>query len=663
MYRILLAFTLALSSISAAAQLGDLGTRIPLPKRQQDISKLRPTASPLDDLGPVREVENAIDGRYIVVLWNEPSTRMLSELLTPLNVTPDLVFRSALNGFAANMSAITARRLASSKLVRFVEQDAWVKKSAVPWGLDRIDQADLPLNQKYDHPGDGAGVHAYIIDTGIRSTHTAFTGRMGDGYNAAGSSDQLAQLLYTIPVLGPLFGGGNNGDEDNTEDCNGHGTHVAGTVAGTDYGVAPKATLHAVRVLNCEGSGATSGVIAGVDWVSKNHQSPAVANMSLGGGASDALDEAVRKAIEQGVSFVVAAGNEDTDACKGSPAKVADAITVGSTTNRDQRSSFSNYGTCVDIFAPGSDILSAWHTGDSATKSISGTSMASPHVAGVVALMLQESQEMSPQDIHAALLAASATDKVSDVKGSPNKLLQVSPRDSNTPAAPEPSQAPAPTSDSKPAPEPEPEPKPGNGSNPPSTTPAPSPTPSLADATPVSLLAQCNVLSCVFRSPKLPEGATVQWSFGDGISSTEAEASHLYTEFKSYKVQLEARYENTLWVAEMPLKLGKESAQPCDDCMAIQGHILPRDSLVLNQPPLTIEQEQDIFAYLKSEKNSELVVYLDRRNGDDWSFAMRSFGDDEDQGLALSDARPAVYRFRLSSGDQGGWFRVWAGVR
>jgi subtilisin family serine protease len=240
-------------------------------------------------------------------------------------------------------------------------------------------------------------VRAYIIDTGIRTTHTQFGGRASAVFDA--------------------FGG-------NGQDCNGHGTHVAGTVGGSTYGVAKSALLRAVRVLNCSGSGSTSGVISGVDWVTANHISPAVANMSLGGGASSALDTAVNNSINSGVTYSIAAGNSNTDACTQSPARVAAAITVGSTTSSDARSSFSNIGTCVDIFAPGSSITSAWSTSDTATNTISGTSMATPHVTGATALYLQSHPGSSPATIRNALVNNSTTGHITNVgAGSPNRLL------------------------------------------------------------------------------------------------------------------------------------------------------------------------------------------------------------------------------------------------
>jgi subtilisin family serine protease len=296
-----------------------------------------------------------------------------------------------------------AARLAASPGVAFVEQDQVMFTSATQagatWGLDRSDQRALPLSSTFTYGATGAGVRAYILDTGIRYDHVDFGGRAVPGFDAIGD--------------------GRNGN-----DCDGHGTHVAGTVGGTRWGIAKGATLVAVRVLNCSGSGTTSGVIAGVDWVRANHIKPAVANMSLGGGASTALDNAVANAIAAGVTFAVAAGNSNANACNFSPARAASAITVGSTTSTDARSSFSNFGSCLDLFAPGSSITSAWFTSTTATVTISGTSMASPHVAGVAAQYLQGNPTASPATVRNALVANSTANVVTSAgRRSPNRLL------------------------------------------------------------------------------------------------------------------------------------------------------------------------------------------------------------------------------------------------
>jgi subtilisin family serine protease len=354
--------------------------------------------------------ERAIPGQYIVVLNDEAAGSLgqfsfaqqaADVLVSAYGGRMKQVFKHAINGYAAEMTEAEAVALSEDPRVAFVEEDgimrASVTQTGATWGLDRIDQRDRPLNGTYNYNWTGSGVRAYIIDTGIRTSHTQFGGRASAVYDA--------------------FGG-------NGQDCNGHGTHVAGTVGGSTYGVAKSAMLRAVRVLDCNGSGSTSGVIAGVDWVTANRILPAVANMSLGGGASSALDTAVNNSINSGVTYAIAAGNSNVDACTQSPARVAAAITVGSTTSTDARSSFSNFGTCVDIFAPGSSITSSWSTSDTATNTISGTSMASPHVAGAAALYKQAVPSASPATIRNALVNNSTTNRITSVgTGSPNRLL------------------------------------------------------------------------------------------------------------------------------------------------------------------------------------------------------------------------------------------------
>ncbi|WP_405099293.1 S8 family peptidase [Micromonospora sp. NBC_01412] len=319
------------------------------------------------------------------------------------------VYGEALNGFEARLSEAAAKRLAADPAVAWVEQNHEVTLQTTqtnpPWGLDRIDQTNLPLNSAYSYTSTGSGVTAYIIDTGILTTHTNFGGRAVDGYDAVDNA---------LPAA----------------DCNGHGTHVSGTVGGSTYGVAKNVRLVAVRVLNCAGSGTNAGVIAGVNWVTSNHQAgqPAVANMSLGGGLNTALNTAVANSVADGVTYAVAAGNSNANACNYSPASTATAITVGATQSNDARASYSNYGTCVDIFAPGTSILSAWYTSTTATNTISGTSMASPHVAGAAARVLQNNPTWTPAQV-ASYLVSTATSGVvgSPGTGSPNRLLYLSP--------------------------------------------------------------------------------------------------------------------------------------------------------------------------------------------------------------------------------------------
>ncbi|MFI2210972.1 S8 family peptidase [Streptomyces sp. NPDC020141] len=344
----------------------------------------------------------AVPDSWIVVLKDGSTSA------ADLGVTPKHTYRSALTGFSAKLSAATARKLSADPRVSHVEQDARVSLSATQtnatWGIDRIDQRNLPLSTTYTYNSTGAGVNAYIIDTGIRTSHSEFGGRAGVGVDTVG--------------------GGQNG-----QDCQGHGTHVAGTVGGKTYGVAKNVNLIAVRVLNCQGSGTNAGVIAGVDWVTANARKPAVANMSLGGAANSSLDAAVQRSIASGISYAVAAGNgnifgQPQNACNYSPARVPEAITVGATDSADRRASFSNFGACLDLFAPGVSVTSAWRTNDTATNTISGTSMAAPHVAGVAALHLASNPGATPAQVRDAVVTNATPDKVQDPRtGSPNRLL------------------------------------------------------------------------------------------------------------------------------------------------------------------------------------------------------------------------------------------------
>ena len=366
----------------------------------------------------LKRAEAPIKGQYIVVLKEDSQVNRLGasrgggndamsravNLAARHNLEVTQVYEHALHGFVirnTNKKAIEA--LMREPEVAFIEEDGMVytmpTQSGATWGLDRIDQRSRPLNGTYVYNTTATNVRVYVIDSGILASHSQFGGRVSGGASAIN-------------------------DGRGASDCNGHGTHVAGTVGGSVHGVAKGVRLIPVRVFGCTGGSANSTIIAGIDWVRANHVKPAVANMSLGGGVSSATDTATNNLINAGVTVVVAAGNSNANACNFSPARVANAITVGSTTSTDARSSFSNFGSCVNIFAPGSSITSAWYTSNSATNTISGTSMASPHVAGVAATYLAGNPSASPATVRNYIYGRATTNVVTNRgSGSPNRLL------------------------------------------------------------------------------------------------------------------------------------------------------------------------------------------------------------------------------------------------
>jgi subtilisin family serine protease len=390
--------------------------RMPTPLSAAIAATLACTALPSTALSAeLRTSRQPIEGRYIVVLKPEVAS-LANERATRARV-PDVArlisashrvrllysYQSALRGFVVEADHIALARLLADARVAYVEEDgvAYIHptQGGATWGIDRVDQRDLPLSGTYTYNTTAANVHAYIIDSGVHPTHSEFTGRMGNGFTAIADG----------------LGSG---------DCNGHGTHVAGTTAGSTWGIAKAAIVHPVRVFGCGNSGSWADIIAGIDWVASNRQLPAVANLSLGGGASASVDAAVNNLVSRGVVAVVAAGNSNADACGFSPARVPAAVTVGSTQSNDARSGFSNYGSCLDLFAPGSGITSSWYTGNNATAVLDGTSMASPHVAGAAALHLAGNPSATPAQVAAALINAATPGKVTSAgNGSPNRLL------------------------------------------------------------------------------------------------------------------------------------------------------------------------------------------------------------------------------------------------
>lgn len=576
-------------------------------------------AGPLGNLLDTTLKATLIPDQYIITL--EPA--LLDGALTGLGLKdtvrsllagvgagePLAVYEHALTGFAARLTPLQAELLSLLPVVAAVEPDQVVTLGATqlnpPYNLDRTDQRNRPLNQRFDYPDSpGAGVNVYIIDTGINANHVDFAGRVKGGRNFA-------------PSGGGLFGGGTTNPNDLT-DCNGHGTHVSGTALGTTYGIAKAANLYTVRVFGCGNSSSNSVILAGIDWTAANAQLPAVANMSLGGGASTATDTAVRNLVNAGVVAVVAAGNDNGNACSYSPAREPLAITVGSTTSSDARSSFSNFGSCVDIFAPGSSIVSASHSNNTGTATLSGTSMASPLVAGVAAVYLGQNPSADPAAVTAALIEASTKNVVTSAgSGSPNRLAYLDP---------------------------------DSGSGQP------------IDQPPVArFTVACTELTCSFDAATSSDDqgiAAYSWNFGDGSGGNGAQLSHTYASGGSYSVSLTVT--DTVGQTDdssQTLTVTGPSVDPCTNCTRYTGSLSSGGS-VLVPGSSGFSSGGQIKGYLRGPAGADWVVTLQRRSGflfTRWSTVATADGPGASEDLVYNSTS-GVYRFQVRSKSGAGSF-------
>jgi len=578
------------------------------------------SAAPLTDLLAPAQA-GVIAGQYVVTLNKPQAGDALAGLPLPDQVQQLLAgvgggqvlytYEYALRGFAVRLSPVQADLLRLNPLVERVSPDvvmqAVATQSGATWGIDRADQRDLPLNGQYGYPDQaGQGVHIYVIDTGINPNHGEFSGRVGSSRN------------FVAP---PLFGSADPADWD---DCNGHGTHVSGTTAGTTYGIAKKATVHAVRVLDCQGSGSGSAILAGIDWVVANHESPAVANLSLGTltGRSTEQETAVRNLVNAGVAVAVAAGNDNKDACTTSPAAEPTVLTVGATESNDARASYSNYGTCLDLFGPGSNIVSASYSNNTGTATMSGTSMASPHVAGALALIRGQNPALTAAQAQAQLVSDTTAGKVtSPGSGSVNKLLYVS----------------------------------NSG-----TTPVDNPP--LA-----SFTFSCTDLSCAFDGSASTDDqgiAAYAWNFGDGSGGNGATVSHSYAAGGTYSVTLTVT--DTVSQAHASSQSVTVTAAggsaPCSNCTKTSGTLASGGTVYQPSSSGFTSAGGTFKGWLRGPVGADFDLYLEKYSsglfGGSWSSVASATGNTASEDISYSGTS-GTYRWRVKAYSGSGGYDLY----
>jgi serine protease len=579
------------------------------------------TAATTAQAAPVAAKSDPIRS-YIVQLDAKPTglligrgLRAQSDILATL-VGGDVtyVYGTVLKGFALRMPASAAPILRALPGVKSVRKDkVFTADDTQPnpvYGLDRIDQPSLPLDGSYTYPGQaGQGAHVYIIDTGLNADHVEFTGRVGTSRN------------FVAPLL---FG---STDPNDWDDCNGHGTHVASTAAGTTWGVAKKATVHAVRVLDCQGSGSSSSIIAGMNWVAANGQQPAVANMSLGtvtGRATD-IENAAKNLVNANVALAVAAGNDSKDACTTSPAAEPTVLTVGATTNTDARASYSNFGTCLDLFAPGSDVVAANYSNNTGSQSLSGTSMASPHVAGGLALVRAANPGRSSTQAQADVVALTAAGKVGNPgTGSVNKILQV----------------------------------PAGGSTPPPPS----------DAAPVAAFtSSCTALACSFNASGSSDDkgiASYAWTFGDGATGSGVNASRTYAAAGTYSVTLtvtDTVGQTATKTASVTVTAPAGGNAPCTDCTKYTGTLTNGGSVILPNANGFSYGGGTLKGYLRGASGTDFDLALQKYSCFlfcSWSNVASATTNSTDENLSYNGTS-GTYRWVVSSYSGAGPFNFW----